>query len=165
VGLDADYRHIQRAGYGGTAATAIRRASPIASATASSTRSYAASRTAPTASARTWATALNRSTYNGTRAEDNINQFVRDFETATDQLRSRFSARSSATADVENVLRQATYIDDFMTRNSLSMRAENDWTTLKGDLNQLASAYSVAWNWDVNSFPGYGDTTARRLRQ
>lgn len=100
--------------------------------------------------------ALDRSTYNGTRAEDNINQFVRDFENATDQLRSRFNSRNSAASDVENVLRQATYIDDFMTRNSLSMRAENDWTTLKGDLNQLASAYSVAWNWDVNSLPGYG---------
>ena len=102
--------------------------------------------------------ALDRSTYNGTRAEDNINQFVRDFETATDQLRSRFTSRNSAASDVENVLRQATYIDDFMTRNRLSMRAENDWTTLKGDLNQLASAYSVAWNWDVNSLPGYGTT-------
>lgn len=100
--------------------------------------------------------ALDRSTYNGTRAEDNINQFVRDFETATDQLRSRFNSRNSATSDVENVLRQATYIDDFMARNSLSMRAENDWTTLRGDLNQLASAYTVAWNWDVNSLPGYG---------
>ncbi|HVF42338.1 MAG TPA: hypothetical protein VM936_04975 [Pyrinomonadaceae bacterium] len=103
-------------------------------------------------------TALDRSTYNGTRAEDNINQFVRDFETATDQLRSRFNSRNSATADVESVLRQATYIDDFMTRNRLSMRAENDWTTLKGDLNQLAAAYTVAWNWDVNTLPGYGTT-------
>lgn len=103
-------------------------------------------------------TALDRSTYNGTRAQDNINQFVRDFENATDQLRSRFNSRNSATADVESVLRQATYIDDFMTRNSLSPRAENDWTSLKGDLSQLASAYSVAWNWDVNSLPGYGTT-------
>jgi hypothetical protein len=63
-------------------------------------------------------------------------------------------------SDVENVLRQATYIDDFMNRQTLSMRAENDWTTLRGDLNQLASAYSVAWNWDVRSLPGYGNTTA-----
>ncbi|MBV9926659.1 MAG: hypothetical protein JOZ96_16690 [Acidobacteria bacterium] len=104
--------------------------------------------------------ALDRSTYNGTRAEDNINQFMRDFENATDALRSRFTARTSVAGDVENVLRQATYIDDFMTRNTLSARAENDWVTLKGDLNQLASAYSVAWNWDVRSMPGYGNTTA-----
>jgi len=106
-------------------------------------------------------TALNRSTYDGTRAEDNINQFVRDFENATDQLRSRFDARNSASSDVENVLRQATYIDDFMRRQTLSMRAENSWTTLRGDLNQLASAYSVAWNWDVRQMPRMGnDTTA-----
>jgi hypothetical protein len=104
--------------------------------------------------------ALDRSTYNGTRAEDNINQFIRDFETATDQLRSRFDAKTSVTSDVESVLRQATYIDDFMNRQTLSVRAENDWTTLRGDLNQLASAYSVAWNWDVRSLPGYGNTTA-----
>jgi hypothetical protein len=104
--------------------------------------------------------ALDRSTYNGTRAEDNINQFMRDFENATDTLRSRFNSRNSVAGDVENVLRQATYIDDFMTRQTLSVRAENDWTALKGDLNQLASAYSVAWNWDVRSMPGYGNTTA-----
>jgi hypothetical protein len=104
--------------------------------------------------------ALDRSRYDGTRAEDNINQFIRDFESATDQLRSRFDARNSAASDVENVLRQATYIDDFMNRQTLSARAEADWTTLRGDLNQLASAYSVAWNWDVRSMPGYGDTTA-----
>jgi hypothetical protein len=103
---------------------------------------------------------LDRSRYDGTRAEDNINQFIRDFETATDQLRSRFDARNSAASDVENVLRQATYIDDFMTRQTLSVRAENDWTTLKGDLNQLASAYNVAWNWDVRSLPAYGTTAA-----
>jgi YmgG-like glycine-zipper protein len=105
-------------------------------------------------------TALDRSRYDGTRAEDNINQFIRDFEQATDQLRSRFDAKTSVAADVENVLRQATYIDDFMNRQTLSMRAENDWTTLRGDLNQLASAYSVAWNWDVRQLPGYGNTTA-----
>jgi hypothetical protein len=102
--------------------------------------------------------ALNRSSYDGTRAEDNINQFVRDFENATDQLRSRFNSRTSVSSDVESVLRQATYIDDFMNRNQLPYRAENDWSTLKGDLNQLASAYNVAWNWDVRSLPGPGGT-------
>ncbi len=102
---------------------------------------------------------LDRSRYDGTRAEDNINQFIGDFEKATDQLRSRFDAKTSVASDVESVLRQATYIDDFMNRQTLSMRAENDWTTLRGELNQLASAYSVAWNWDVRSMPGYGNNT------
>jgi hypothetical protein len=103
--------------------------------------------------------ALDRSTYGGTRAEDNINQFVSNFADATAQLRSRFDARQTASSDVENVLRQATYIDDFMRRNRVSYRASNDWTTLKGDLNQLASAYNVTWNWDVRSMPNVGNGT------
>ena len=98
--------------------------------------------------------ALDRSRYDNTRAEDNINQFVSDFADATAQLRSRFDSRRSVSSDVESVLRQATYIDDFMRRHSLGYRAAGDWSALKSDLNQLASAYNVAWNWDVNSMPG-----------
>jgi hypothetical protein len=104
-------------------------------------------------------TALDRSRYDGTRAEDNINQFVKDFADATNQLRSRFDARRSVASDVENVLRQATFIDDFMRRQTLSPRAENDWTALKGDLNQLATTYNLAWNWDARSVPYPGATT------
>ena len=102
---------------------------------------------------------LDRSRYDGTRAEDNINQFVSNFADATAQLRSRFDARRSVSSDVENVLRQATYIDDFVRRNSMPYRVANDWTALKSDLNQLASAYNVAWNWDVRSLPYPGTTT------
>ncbi|MDT7807457.1 MAG: hypothetical protein QOJ70_1270 [Acidobacteriota bacterium] len=102
---------------------------------------------------------LDRSRYDGTRAEDNINQFVRDFASATDQLRSRFDSHRTVAADVESVLRQATYIDDFVQRQRLSPRTENDWMTLKGDLGQLATAYNVAWNWDVHSLPNYGGNT------
>jgi hypothetical protein len=101
-------------------------------------------------------TALDRTRYDGTRAENNINQFVRDFENATDSLRDRFNSRNSATGDVENVLQRAAYIDDFMRRNNLTRRAEDDWSLLKTDLNALASAYSVAWNWDTNTLPNTG---------
>jgi hypothetical protein len=98
--------------------------------------------------------ALNRSRYDNTRAEDNINQFVSDFAAALTQLRARFDSGSTVAADAQNVLRQATYIDDFLRRHPLGYRVTNDWSALKGDLNQLASAYSVAWNWDVNALPG-----------
>jgi hypothetical protein len=114
--------------------------------------------------------ALDRTRYDGTRAEDDINRFVRDFEAATDTLRSRFGNRTSVAGDVENVLRQASLIDSFVRRNRLNRRAENDWAVLRNDLNELASTYSVAWNWDntntlpgpVNTFPG-GTNAANRL--
>nr|MBA3241409.1 hypothetical protein [Acidobacteriota bacterium] len=96
-------------------------------------------------------TALDRSRYDGTRAENNINSFIRDFENATDTLRDRFNSRNSATGDVEGVLQRAAYIDEFMRRNNLTRRAENDWLLLRTDLNELASAYNVAWNWNTNN--------------
>src|SRR5918994_5658902 len=51
--------------------------------------------------------ALDRSRYDNTRAENNINQFVRDFETSTDRLRTRFNSRQSVDDDVLSVLNAA----------------------------------------------------------
>ncbi len=98
-------------------------------------------------------TALDRSRYDGSRTEDNINTYVRDFESATAQLRTRFDARSSVAADVENVLRQAANINSFMLNTRLNSRAQSDWALVRTDLSALADAYSVAWNWDQNTRP------------
>ncbi len=100
--------------------------------------------------------ALDRSRLDGTRREDNINEFVRNFENATDRLRERFNNRSSVAADVEAVLSSAASIDGFMSRNRLTSGAQGDWTLLKTDLNSLASAYNVAWNWNDRSIPTTG---------
>jgi len=91
---------------------------------------------------------LDRSRQDGTRAEDNINTFVRDFENATDQLRQRFESRQAVASDVENVLQKATVIDNFMGRRRAVRGAENEWSAVKTDLNALASAYGVGWRWD-----------------
>src|SRR5215208_3367526 len=91
--------------------------------------------------------ALDRSRWNGTSTEDQLNGYVQNFETATDQMRSRFDARNAAASDVENVLRQAAFLNDFMMRNRLDMQAMNDWTTLRADLDALARVYNVTWDW------------------
>src|SRR5215212_7869697 len=106
-----------------------------------------------------FANALDRSRFNGTSTEDQLNGYVQGFETATDTLRSRFSSRTSVAADVENVLRQAAFLNDFMMRNRLSASASNDWTTLRADLDALARAYNVTWDWTQTGStgtPGYG---------
>ncbi|HEX8845519.1 MAG TPA: YMGG-like glycine zipper-containing protein [Pyrinomonadaceae bacterium] len=97
--------------------------------------------------------ALNRSRVDSTRTEDDINQFVRDFENATDQLRDRFNRRQSVSADVQNVLDRAALIDSFMRRNRLGARAERDWASLRVDLNELARTYGVSWRWDNTTYP------------
>ena len=101
--------------------------------------------------------ALDRSRIDGSRSEDNINEYVRNFENATDQLRARFNSRQSVAADVQNVLSSAASIDAFMRNNRLTRRAENDWLILRANLDTLATAYNVAWNWDnPTTYPSTG---------
>lgn len=91
--------------------------------------------------------ALDRGRLDGTQTEDEINRLVSEFTGATDNLRERFNNRRSVAGDVENVLNRAGGIDAFVRRNRLTVRAQNDWTALKTDLDRLANAYEVSWNW------------------
>lgn len=99
--------------------------------------------------------ALDRSSIDNTRREENINQLVSNFELATNNLRDRFRSRASTESDVRAVLDRGARIDRFMQRNQLSNNAEENWMLLRNDLDQLASYYNVAWNWD-NRSPGFG---------
>lgn len=92
--------------------------------------------------------ALDKSRFNGSNREDDINSFIKDFYEQTKRLRDRFDDRKSASADVEAVLNRAARIDDFMRRNRISSKAQDDWSTLRGNLDELASAYNVSWRWD-----------------
>jgi len=90
---------------------------------------------------------LDKSRLNGTHREDDINSFIKDFYEQTKHLRNRFDKHQSASADVEAVLDRAARIDDFVGRNRLSSKAQDDWSTLKNNLDELASAYNVSWRW------------------
>jgi hypothetical protein len=91
--------------------------------------------------------ALDRSRLNQTPAEREINQYVRDFENATDQLKQRSQQREPISQLARDVLQRGDYIDRFMTRNRLGDRAERDWSALRNDLDRLAGATRVAWRW------------------
>ncbi len=95
-------------------------------------------------------TALNRNGVDNVR-EDPIRDYITDFENATDSLKRNFDARRSVKNDVSEVLNRATFIDQFMKNNRLTVAAQNQWRTLQNDLNTLANYYSVSWNW--NDYP------------
>src|SRR5688572_5751692 len=92
--------------------------------------------------------ALDRSRLNGTNREDDINAFIKNFDEQTKRLNDRFDDRKAVAADVEAVLNSAASIDQFMRRQSLSERAQNDWSTLRASLDDLATAYNVTWRWE-----------------
>lgn len=100
--------------------------------------------------------ALDKSRFNGSHREDDINAFIKDFYEQTKHLRNRFDKHQSASADVQSVLDRAARIDEFMGRNRLSSKAQDDWAALKSNLDELASAYSVSWRWDGGYRPSPG---------
>jgi hypothetical protein len=97
--------------------------------------------------------ALDRSAYNGTQTEDEIINYIRDFENATDRLKERFGSRTSVSADVEEVLNRAANIDRFLNQNRFNVAVTNDWTRVRTDLTQLAAFYNVRWNWNSTNYP------------
>lgn len=83
---------------------------------------------------------------------DEVRRQLSDFETALVQLRNRVNSRQSSSSDAQNVLDRAAYLNNFIGDNQLSYQTENNWTSLRTDLDQLAGAYSIAWNW--SNVPG-----------
>ena len=91
--------------------------------------------------------ALDKSRFNGSRREDDINAFVKEFYSETKRLHDHFDNHKSTGADVESVLDRAARINDFMRRYRLTSRAQNDWSTLRANLDELARVYNVTWRW------------------
>src|SRR5215217_3195533 len=88
---------------------------------------------------------------------DEVRRQLSDFETALVQLRNRVNSRQSSSSDTRNVLDRAAYLNNFIADNQLSYQTENNWSSLRTDLDQLAGAYSIAWNWSNvpgNDYPG-----------
>src|SRR5215218_1179366 len=92
--------------------------------------------------------ALDHSRLNGTNREDDINAFMKTFDEQTKKLHDRFDDHKSVAADVEAILNRAADIDQFMRRQNLNERAQNDWSTLRASLDELAAAYNVSWRWE-----------------
>lgn len=96
--------------------------------------------------------ALDRSALNNTRSEDAVMEYVKDFETATDKLKSNFDSRRSAAADVEEVLSRAYYIDRFMRDYRLTTSSETQWRSIRTDLDKLANYYNVNFSFDTRQY-------------
>lgn len=97
--------------------------------------------------------------YDRTRSEGNMNDALRGFKKATDQVRIRFDAGQLVSDDVKRLLELAQPIENFMRANSLTDRARDDWSTLRTNLNLLANAYNISPSWinTPSSQTGYKD--------
>jgi len=91
---------------------------------------------------------LDGSVMNNSHAEDSINSYIGKFQDATNHLKDQFASHRSTGTDASEVLTRARYIDQFMTKGRTSWAARNQWTSLRTDLDTLATYYRVSWNWN-----------------
>ncbi|MCA1574646.1 MAG: hypothetical protein LC770_08950 [Acidobacteria bacterium] len=98
--------------------------------------------------------ALNRSSINGTAEEDEASRNLSALESATNQLTNRINTRQFTESDVRNVLERAAVLNSLMANYDFDAIAERDWTMLRQDLDQLAGASNIAWNWNTGPLPG-----------
>jgi hypothetical protein len=101
--------------------------------------------------------------YDRTRSEGKMNDALRGFKKAADQVRIRFDARELISDDVKHLLDQAEPLDNFMRDNKLTERSRSDWSTLRANLSILANAYDVAPSWISNSSSQTGYKGTNRL--
>lgn len=106
---------------------------------------------------------LDRSRINNTSTEESVVSYIDEFENATDRMRRNFDARRSVDADIEEVLRRAAFINEFMQRNRLNAVAQREWASIRGDLDTLAGYYDVRWNWMASSRAPANDPRAYRV--
>jgi predicted glycoside hydrolase/deacetylase ChbG (UPF0249 family) len=91
--------------------------------------------------------ALNKSRLDRTQREENVNDYVKAFEEDTKRLDDHFDHHKSTAADVDSVLQRAARINTFMILHPLDARVQGDWATLRTDLELVANAYNISWQW------------------
>src|SRR5678816_1564765 len=83
-----------------------------------------------------------------TRPQNDISNFQAGFDLAVKQFRDQFTRRLAVSSDVEAVLQKASPINSFISQNTLNPRVKNEWASVRTNLNTLASAYGVGWQWN-----------------
>jgi hypothetical protein len=89
---------------------------------------------------------LDRSRLNGTRREDQLNQYARDLEKALDDLRHEFDRKESyieTRPEARRCLDIASDINVAMRNRRLGGETERQWALLRSELNTLADVYNL----------------------
>ena len=90
--------------------------------------------------------ALDASKLNNTKTEDEINQYVKDFRNATNNLQDHYNG-DRAKDDAKEVLTRGNKIDGFMRKYPLTSEVQDMWVPVRTDLDRLAKFYALSWKW------------------
>src|SRR6185436_13006768 len=84
---------------------------------------------------------------NRTRTADDMAYLVEDLVTAANHLDDHISRALATRADVDDLLRRAALVDSAFGRSSQGNTVTNAWTTIRRDVDSVANAYGLTWDW------------------
>ncbi|MGH9899511.1 MAG: hypothetical protein ACRD4L_11760 [Pyrinomonadaceae bacterium] len=91
---------------------------------------------------------LDRSIYNGSNREDQVNEIAREFRSAADRLKDNLhdanqSDLDRTSGDARSVIDLGQRLESFFSRynNRVDSRIRNDWSGIRQDLQVISRAY------------------------
>lgn len=107
--------------------------------------------------------ALDRSRFDDTRREDNINMLANEFRNAAHYFRSRVSDGRNYNGDVneaQRLLQIGSRLDRIVSRVRLDSRTASDWSQIRQDLRLIADVFNLRFG--NGGFYGRDDDRWRR---
>ena len=90
----------------------------------------------------------NQTRYAQTIPEGILNDDLRGLKRETNQLRIQFDNKEQIVSNVALVIARAAPIDTYLRKNLLTRQVQNDWSSLRADINKLAGAFNLSANWE-----------------
>jgi hypothetical protein len=87
--------------------------------------------------------ALDKSGYDGSKREDDLNRILKDFTSATEGLKNDHVGENGKKY-LGLVLHYGVSIENFLKKYPLD-GVQEDWATLRGELGELASGFNITW--------------------
>ena len=87
--------------------------------------------------------AMDKAGFDGSAREDDLNNILKRFKTATEALKTDHTA-ANAKNNFEIVLHNGVAIENFLKRNPLD-GVQEEWATLRSELGTLAKGFNITW--------------------
>lgn len=94
----------------------------------------------------------------GTRQSGDVAYLVDDLVQATVHLSDHVTRRETTRTDLDDLFGRAEAVDEALTRNPGPAAAQTAWRNIRRDIESLASAYSITWDWQNPQYPGMPGT-------
>ena len=94
--------------------------------------------------------AMDRSSIDGSKLEDEINRYIKEFEESIGTLQGDWEEKREAKGSAEELMVRGRTIDKFLKKHTDHFKSpvHTEWASVKLDIGRIAKANKLKVNWD-----------------